>query len=401
MEHSAPEDLPEGKDFEFLFRRHTAPFSSWINAEKQDLMYYRWEGGPIEFLFVDAAKSWSLTNQILRGFGESLVPGKSRVILQDFRFWHTYWLPLIFDSRRDIWEETESIESGTTVSFRPLKPLFGPCGITLPYSDDGFPMDSASVIFRSRIQRETSSSRVYFVLGFYRKALVTGSKAEADVVREEFKAEIAAAGLLTEVAKVEDLADVLLSQGWQRFEEGAFDEAADLACRCLGGSKPHYAQELLAWALMRLGRFAEAEVALEKALQFSPEWPQAYLHRARLRLAQHRYKEAGRDAADAARLCGGDERILRDALSVLHMTYDAPSGIERALHMFEEFAASYPKSPIVRFWLGHVLDLVGRRDEAIASLRLVIQLDPDFEDARHLLAMWGVLPQTPAPRPPA
>ena len=37
MEDSAPEDLPEGKDFEFLFRRHTAPFSSWINAEKQDL----------------------------------------------------------------------------------------------------------------------------------------------------------------------------------------------------------------------------------------------------------------------------------------------------------------------------------------------------------------------------
>ena len=159
MESQAPENLPEGQDFQFLFRQHIAPFAAWIDAEKQDLMQYHWEGGPIEILFVDAAKSWDLTNQILRGFGHALVPNKSRVILQDGRFWYTYWLPLIFDSRPDVWQEPESVEYGTTVSFRPLKPLFGPCGITLPYSDEGFPIDSASAVFRSRIERESSTNR--------------------------------------------------------------------------------------------------------------------------------------------------------------------------------------------------------------------------------------------------
>jgi hypothetical protein len=213
MESQAPENLPEGEDFQFLFRRHIAPFAAWMDAEKQDLMHYRWEGGPIEILFVDAAKSWELTNQILRGFGQALVPNKSRVILQDYRFWYTYWLPLIFDSRPDVWEEAERIEYGTTGSFRPLKSLFGPCGITLPYTDEGFLIDSASAVFRSRIQRESSINRAWFALSFYRKALISGAKAEADAVRKEFQEEIAAAGLAAELANAEGgLPDVVPGQ---------------------------------------------------------------------------------------------------------------------------------------------------------------------------------------------
>ena len=103
-------------------------YSPWIDARKQDLMQYCWNGGPIEILFIDAAKSWALSNAIFRGFGPFLVPGRSRVVLQDFRYAETYWLPLIFDSRPDLWEEVEDVDDGHTVSFVPLKCLTGSVG---------------------------------------------------------------------------------------------------------------------------------------------------------------------------------------------------------------------------------------------------------------------------------
>jgi tetratricopeptide (TPR) repeat protein len=391
MEGPAPENLPEGADFQFLFQRHTAPFAAWINAEKQDLMHYHWGGGPIEILFVDAAKSWELTNQILRGFGSALVPNKSRVVLQDYRFWYAYWLPLIFDGRLDVWEETESVEYGTTVSFRPLKPLFGSCGVTLPYSDEGFPIDSARAIFRSRIRNESAINRAWFALSFYRKLIIANATAEAEAVREEFQDEIVAAGLAEELPKAEELGELFLSEGWKHFEQSAFEEAAGIARRFLerrGDS--HFAQELLACALMELGRLAEAEAALNEALRLAPRRPQVILHRARLRFAQRRYREAEMDAIEAARLCQEDEPVLANTLIVLRMTCETNGWSERLPPLLEELAVSYPKSPIVHLRRAQVLDRMGQRDEAVAALRLVIQLDPSAEDAKQLLASWGI-----------
>jgi predicted O-methyltransferase YrrM len=151
MDAKAHENLKAGDDFRHLAVREVGDYISWIEFEKRDLMNTSWEGGPIEILFVDAAKTWELTNAIFRGFGPHLVPGRSRVVLQDFRHHGTHWLPLIFDSRPDIWKEVEGVEDGHTVTFIPLRPLDGPAGVHPDYAEESFPLASAEELFRRRM----------------------------------------------------------------------------------------------------------------------------------------------------------------------------------------------------------------------------------------------------------
>jgi hypothetical protein len=159
MERVAKEGLQDGEDFPPLFMHEIGNYAAWIEPRRQDLIDYHWEGGDIEILFVDAAKSWELTNAIFRGFGDSLVPHRSRVVLQDFRWPTTHWLTLIFDSRPDLWEQVESVENGTTVTFVPLKPLHGLTGVHTDYSEESFPVKSAEQLLQNRLAREIPLNR--------------------------------------------------------------------------------------------------------------------------------------------------------------------------------------------------------------------------------------------------
>ena len=175
MEQYAPENLPEGSDFRPLLLRNVAEYRDLVSAEKMDLFAPNWSGEPIEILFVDAAKSWGLLNAILRGFGPYLVPGKSRVILQDFRFFHTYWLPLVFDSRPDVWREVEGVGDGTTVSFELLKAPQGPAGIHEDYGVDCFPLESACHLLEQRAAVPDVHQTAYLLM-IYRVACIQGDE---------------------------------------------------------------------------------------------------------------------------------------------------------------------------------------------------------------------------------
>src|SRR5204863_8938324 len=116
----------------------TRAWADRLEPTKAELLTAEWHGGPIEILFVDAAKSWTLLNAILRVFGPHLEPGRSRVILQDFRHFYTYWLPLVFHGRPALWQEVEAVDVGTTVTFTPRK-LLAREPIRTGFSEDDFP----------------------------------------------------------------------------------------------------------------------------------------------------------------------------------------------------------------------------------------------------------------------
>jgi hypothetical protein len=162
-------DLQVGDDFLPLYIQEIGEYSPWIRPREMDLMNASWDGGPIEILFVDSAKTWDLISSILRGFGPHLVPGRSRIVLQDFRYAYVHCLPLIFDSRPDVWKQVEAVVGGPTVAFMPLKPLFGPSGIDTNYSEDSSPFESAEHVLRrpgagsgldQRVHRSNSLSQV-------------------------------------------------------------------------------------------------------------------------------------------------------------------------------------------------------------------------------------------------
>jgi tetratricopeptide (TPR) repeat protein len=292
---------------------------------------------------VDSAKSWDLTNAILKGFGSSLVPGRSRVVLEDFRYAWAHCLPLIFDSRPDLWEEIESVDQGPAVTFRPLKRLDGPAGVQSDYSDEAFPLQSAERLLRSRIARENPLNQPLLEMTLYRKYLVDGPLDEARNLREE----ILAKGIdSAELAALEDVNGILVPCGWKAYTEGNFENSRAIAERCLAVSgRSEYALTLLGFSLWRLGCLKEANDCIDEILSRLPDFPSALLFRAEVGLREQRYGDVESDALRVLRDKPSDETTIAWTLNVLSQAWNLLEAGERRLTVLHELADSFSQSP--------------------------------------------------------
>jgi hypothetical protein len=73
-------------------------------------------GEPVEILFVDGAKSWTGFKHLLQVFSESLIPGKSLLVCQDYKFWGSYWVPMMLEYFSEYFELVHNVAQNT-VSF--------------------------------------------------------------------------------------------------------------------------------------------------------------------------------------------------------------------------------------------------------------------------------------------
>ncbi|MBD2150108.1 class I SAM-dependent methyltransferase [Pseudanabaena sp. FACHB-1277] len=94
------------------------PWEKQIKLYPGDLSQIGWHGDPIEFLFVDAMKSWSLANSILRNFIPSLIPNHSVIVHQDFAHFGTYWIHLIMYRLRSYFEPIYDIPNSWGLVFK-------------------------------------------------------------------------------------------------------------------------------------------------------------------------------------------------------------------------------------------------------------------------------------------
>ena len=75
-----------------LFESQVAPFRDMLEVYAGDFNTVVWPAQPVEFLFVDLAKTVSLCGRIAELFFTNLIPGHSLVVHQDY---HHPWLPHI------------------------------------------------------------------------------------------------------------------------------------------------------------------------------------------------------------------------------------------------------------------------------------------------------------------
>jgi hypothetical protein len=61
-----------------------APYSKLVRVRSLDLLKAKAHPRPIEFLFIDAMKSWPLADRIAHNYFPRLIPGRSLVVQQDF-----------------------------------------------------------------------------------------------------------------------------------------------------------------------------------------------------------------------------------------------------------------------------------------------------------------------------
>jgi hypothetical protein len=315
MSAIAAEDLEPGDDFRPLFMREVGEYASMIDAHKEDVSRLRWSGGPIEILFVDVAKTWDLTNAVFRGFGHALVPGKSRVVLQDFRHHSTHWLPLVFDSRPDLWTEAEAVEDGWTVTFIPQKKLDGPDGVTSDYAEDDFSLETAETLMRARMAKESDSNSGLLLRSLYRKALLEGDPAVCDRLRRELLERESEDAL----REIEDIEPLLLQRGWRAYSREDYQTARLLGERCMSEKEPPsvYSLGLYAMSCLKLGDKGRAATCIDRIVRGWPDFLPGLLYRAELAVDDHRLADAKADATNVLDRSGDDQESRDHALHLL------------------------------------------------------------------------------------
>jgi len=136
----------EGESFLDEFLNNTKPWAHQVKAYAGDLTQKDWTGEPVEFLFIDAMKSWALLNTIVQQFFPSLIPGKSIVVQQDFTYFLTYWIHLIMYRFRDYFEPVYDVPFSPSFAFRYIKEL-PQDWLQATYSSDSFSTDEIEAAF--------------------------------------------------------------------------------------------------------------------------------------------------------------------------------------------------------------------------------------------------------------
>jgi len=107
-----------GDSFQCEFALRAKAYASELEVHAGDLAAIGWCGGAIEFLLVDAMKSWELARATLRLFYPHLIPGTSVVFHQDFCHYYTYWIHLLQFRLRKWFAFQEDVPSSSSTAFR-------------------------------------------------------------------------------------------------------------------------------------------------------------------------------------------------------------------------------------------------------------------------------------------
>lgn len=80
-------------NFRDQFDRNIAPYADLVEVHAGDIREHPWNGGPIEILFIDVAKHWTVCDWVTWQFFPHLIPGRSLVVQQDYLYHHwVAWL---------------------------------------------------------------------------------------------------------------------------------------------------------------------------------------------------------------------------------------------------------------------------------------------------------------------
>jgi hypothetical protein len=115
--------LPDGGDFMPYFLANVRPVYPHVVATKTTIDELRWNGGPIEILFIDAPKTFADLTRTLFVFGPHLTPRRSLVIMQDFFFTPAYPISLCVAMMGDSIRLVHTVAEASSAAFVLERPL--------------------------------------------------------------------------------------------------------------------------------------------------------------------------------------------------------------------------------------------------------------------------------------
>lgn len=114
--------IREAGSFRAAFDENTRPLKSFLQVVETDVSLYRWDGRPIEILFIDVSKTAVLDRHLIREFYPRLIPGRSLLIHQDYLWCEVPWLILGMDYFAEYFEILDDLPYATR-AFRCIKAI--------------------------------------------------------------------------------------------------------------------------------------------------------------------------------------------------------------------------------------------------------------------------------------
>jgi hypothetical protein len=176
--------LRAGDSFRGEFDRATAQIADLLEVHDGDLAELGWDGRPIEVLFVDFAKSWSLNDVVIREFLPCLIPNRSVVIQQDYAFAFQPWIAITMEHLREYFEAVAFAEYNTAVFVcRKQVPRDVPLPSELSYETKLALLETATQRFRGYPRSYLESGKAMLLL---EQGDHAGAQAQLQDVRERF-----------------------------------------------------------------------------------------------------------------------------------------------------------------------------------------------------------------------
>jgi hypothetical protein len=92
--------LNDGDDFAHLFLENVERYKVNAVIHKTKLEEAEWNDGPVELLIFDAPKRASQLARLLTVFAPNIIPGRTRIVLQDYQHFPSYELAVVMDAIR-------------------------------------------------------------------------------------------------------------------------------------------------------------------------------------------------------------------------------------------------------------------------------------------------------------
>jgi tetratricopeptide (TPR) repeat protein len=175
-------------------------------------------------------------------------------------------------------------------------------------------------------------------------------------------------------------------------EQSRFDEAADLYESVLGSTEAkdadrEYAAYLLGVTRFLQRRFADAQTALDKALEFDPRYPAYHSLASNIAFVEGRFDDAIASLRRAIEFTDGTKmreltefRVRIADIMRLQRRFDA------AYEALDGAQKADPQNANIYFARGTVLNDEQRIHELVDDYQRAVELDPDFAYAHHNLA---------------
>ncbi len=112
-----------GQSFLSEFQEIIEPWKESIVIHVGDILQHDWSGRPVEFMHIDAMKSWDLTRKIIQEFFPFLIENVSFMAHQDFAHYGSPWIHLAMYRFKEYLKPVYHVPGTCTVIFQCAKKL--------------------------------------------------------------------------------------------------------------------------------------------------------------------------------------------------------------------------------------------------------------------------------------